>query len=68
MLLADGAVRISFSGIPGTAYTLITTKDLDKPYSQWGVLGTVPEITSGQFEYISPPSTVPRRFFAVQVP
>jgi hypothetical protein len=67
--LSNGAFQFTFTNIPGGTFTALATTNLSSPLSNWTVLGTVPAISSGLFQFTDPATTnTPRRFYGVRSP
>jgi YD repeat-containing protein len=50
-LLANGAVQFSFTNTPGASFKVFATTNVSLPLSSWTLLGSVTEISPGQFQY-----------------
>ena len=65
--LAGGAVRIHFSGIPGTSYSVQYSVTNQSPV--WQTLGTATADSIGQFDFTdTPPTNLPPRFYRSTYP
>lgn len=65
--LANGSFRFAFTSSAGASFQAVTTTNLLLPISDWTVLGTVPEITAGQFQFTDVQATNnPQRFYRVR--
>jgi hypothetical protein len=68
-LLAPGVLQFTFSGAPGTSYTVLSTTNLTLPLSQWTVEGPATSTSSGVYQYTSPATTNDlQRFYAIRSP
>ena len=67
--LSNGAFQLNITNAPGTAFTALSSSNLTLPLGSWGVLGSIPEITPGQFQFTDTLATnQPRRFYRVRSP
>jgi hypothetical protein len=67
--LTSGAFQFSFTNTPGAGFTALTTTNLSLPLSNWSVIGSVPEISSGVFQITDLQATNnPQRFYRVRSP
>ena len=67
--LDNGAFQFSFSSPTGTSFNALATTNLLLPSSNWTVLGTVPEISPGQFQFTDLAATNrPMRYYRVRSP
>jgi hypothetical protein len=67
--LPGGAFQFGFTNTPGGSFTALTTTNLLLSSSTWSVLGSVPEISSGVFQFVDPQATNgPRHFYRVRSP
>lgn len=65
----NGAIQMTLTNVPGASLTALATTNLSLPLSNWTVLGAVPEISPGHFQFIDAASTnLPRRFYRVRCP
>ena len=63
------AVQMTLTNIPGASLTVLATTNVAAPLSNWTVLGPIPEIAPGQFQFIDPaPTNLPRRIYRVRCP
>jgi hypothetical protein len=66
---ANGAIRMSLTNVPGASLTLLAATNMSLPLSDWVVLGSVPEIAPGQFQFVDPaPASLPTRFYRLRCP
>ena len=64
-----GAVLFSFVNTPGVGFTALGTTNLALPLSSWTVLGSVTEVSPGQFEFADILAPIyPQRFYRVRSP
>jgi hypothetical protein len=64
-----GAFQFAFTNIPGAVFTALTTTNLALPLSNWTALGSVPEVSPGQFQFTDPQATNDtRRFYRARSP
>jgi hypothetical protein len=67
--LSSGAFQIGFSNAPGANFTALATTNLSLPASNWTILGSIPEISSGQYQFTDSQATnKPQRFYRVSSP
>ena len=66
----NGQVQLGFSGMPGVSYTVLATTNVALPTATWTPVGggTDSVATPGQFTFMDPPTTAPRRFYRVRWP
>jgi hypothetical protein len=65
----NGAIQMTLTNVPGASLTVLATTNVFSPLSAWTVLGAVPEIGSGLFQFVDPGSTnLPQRFYRVRCP
>jgi hypothetical protein len=61
--------QFTFTNVSGADFTALTTTNLALPLTNWTVLGSIPEISPGQFQFTDPGATnYPRRFYMVVSP
>ena len=67
--LSGGAFQIGFSNAPGASFTALATTNLALPYSNWTTLGSVTQISSGQYQFTDTQATnKSQRFYRVSSP
>ena len=67
--LTNGAFQFAFTNTPGGTNTVLATTNLLLPLTNWTVLGTVTDITPGQFQFTDQQATNrPLRFYRVRSP
>ncbi|MGD0745840.1 MAG: kelch repeat-containing protein [Verrucomicrobiota bacterium] len=67
--LPGGACRFGFTNTPGLGFTALATTNLALPLNNWMVLGSVTEVSPGQFQFTDLQATnIPRRFYRVRSP
>jgi hypothetical protein len=67
--LANGGFQFAFTNSPGAPFTVLASTDLTLPMSNWTVLGSVTEVSPGQFQCTDPqPTNRPRRFYRISSP
>ena len=67
--LSSGAFQIGFSNAPGANFTALATTNLSLPFSNWTTLGSVTQISSGQYQFTDSQATnKPQRFYRVRSP
>jgi hypothetical protein len=69
--LVGGAFQLSFAGVSGGLYQIVTSADIAIPLSSWAVMGNATETPSGsgQFSFTDPaPSSFGQRFYSVHLP
>jgi hypothetical protein len=67
--LAGGAFRFSFTNVPAATFTAFTTTNVTWPLSTWTALGSVVEISPGQYEFTDSQNTNDtQRFYSVRQP
>jgi hypothetical protein len=68
-MLPSGAFQFTFGNTPGVGFTALGTTNLALPLSSWTVLGSVTEVSPGQFEFADMQApTYPQRFYGVRSP
>lgn len=67
-LFVDGTFQLSFTGLSGASYSVLTTTNVDLPLTAWTPVGTAAEIAIGQFRFTNAPSDQPAQFFRVLLP
>ncbi len=66
---ANGAIQMSLTNIPGASLTVLAATNLASPLPTWTMLGPIPEIAPGQFQFIDPaPTNLPQRIYRVRCP
>jgi hypothetical protein len=50
-ILSDGNFQFGFTNSPGMSFTAYSSTNLSLPFSNWTLLGFVPEISPGQFQF-----------------
>ncbi|MGD1083730.1 MAG: choice-of-anchor Q domain-containing protein [Verrucomicrobiota bacterium] len=64
-----GAFQIAFTNAACADFTMLTTTNLALPLANWTVLGNIPEISSGQYQFTDSSTTnSPQRFYQVVTP
>jgi hypothetical protein len=64
----DGAV-VTLTNTPGALFTVLSSTDITLPVSSWDVLGPMPEISPGQFQWTDADyANYDSRFFTVRSP
>jgi WD40 repeat protein len=67
--LPGGAFQFGFTNTPGAGFTALATTNLSLSSSNWRVIGSIPEISPGVFQFADPQATnSPRRFYRVRSP
>jgi WD40 repeat protein len=67
--LASGAVRFGFTNTPGIGFTALATTNLSLALSNWSVIGSVTEVSSGAFQFTDQQATNgTQRFYRVRSP
>jgi hypothetical protein len=62
------AIQIAFTNTPGFAFRILMTTNLPTSVASWTELGSVSEISPGQYEFTdAAPANNPMRFYRVQV-
>ena len=51
ILLANGAVRFSFTNAPGASFKVLTSTNLSLPLISWTLAGNATEVSPGQFQF-----------------
>ena len=69
LMLADGTFKFSFTNTPGGTFTALSATNPSAPWGNWTVLGPVPEVSPGQFQFADAPTvSMGRRFYCVRKP
>ena len=64
-----GAFQFGFTNVPGMGFTAYSTTNLALAFTNWTRLGSVPEISSGQFQFTDPSgASNVARFYRVTSP
>lgn len=50
-ITANGSVSFSFDNISGTNFMAYSTTNLTTPFGSWQILGSIPEIAPGKYEF-----------------
>jgi len=67
--LPNGDFQFAFSNTNCATFTVLATTNMALPLSNWTVLGSVPEISPGQFQFTDPQATnSAQRFYRVRSP
>jgi hypothetical protein len=63
------AVLMTITNIRGASLTALAATNLSVPLPAWTVIGSIPEIAPGQFQFIDlAPTNLPRRFYRFRCP
>jgi hypothetical protein len=66
---ANGVIQMTLTNIPGASLTVLAATNPALPLSAWAVLGGVPEITAGQFQFADSGATnLAQRFYRLRSP
>lgn len=67
--LISGAFQFGFTNTPGAGFTALGTTNLSLSLSNWSVLGSVPEISPGVFQFTDQQAAdSPQHFYRVRSP
>lgn len=67
--LSSGGAQITFTNAPGANFTALATTNLSLPLSNWTTLGSVTQISSGQYQFTDTQATnTVQRFYRVRSP
>jgi hypothetical protein len=55
--LGNGAFQFAFTNTPGAAFTVLASTNAALPLASWNVLGSVTEISSGQYQFTDSQAT-----------
>jgi hypothetical protein len=67
--LDQGGFHLSFTNVPGTHFTLVSTTNVSLALSNWIVTGMANEVSPGQFQITDSGATnLPRKFYRVRSP
>ena len=67
--MSNGVFRFSFTNTPGANFTVLSTTNVSLPLSNWTALGSLAEISPGQFQFThSKATTNQQRFYCVRAP
>ena len=67
--LPGGAFQFAFTNVPGLSFTAFAATNVALPFTDWTRLGTVPEVSPGQFQFTDPQATNDsQRFYRVRSP
>ena len=68
-MLSNGSFRFAFTNLSGVTFTVLTSTNAALPLNNWTVLGSVPEISAGQFQFTdTQASNNVQRFYRVRSP
>ena len=68
-LLPGGAFQFAFTNTPGLSFTAFATTNVALRLTNWTRLGTVPEVSPGQFQFTDPQAAATsQRFYRVRSP
>jgi hypothetical protein len=68
-VLPGGAVQFGFTNTPGALFTVLTSTNLSLSLSNWAVLGGVPEISDGVFQFTDTQAmSYHQRYYRVRSP
>ena len=68
-LLPEGGFQLGFTNSVGMSFTAFATTNPSLPFSNWTRLGSVPEVSPGQFQFTDTQATnSPQRFYRVRSP
>ncbi len=63
-----GKMQLALTGIPGVAYTVVSAPDLSIPVENWTNLGTMQEVSSGQYQFTDNRPASPSCFYRIRTP
>jgi hypothetical protein len=63
----NGTIQLVLTNVPGASLTVLSAPDPSLPLSAWTVLGPIPEIAPGLFQFIDATS-LPQRYYQVRCP
>jgi hypothetical protein len=67
--LVNGNFQLSLTYATGTSFTAVMSSNITTALSNWTVLGSVTEVSSGQYQFTDTQApTQPRRFYRVRSP
>jgi hypothetical protein len=67
--LGNGAFQFAFTNTPGATFTVLASTNAGLPLASWNVLGSVTEISSGQYQFTDLQATnQPLCFYRVRSP
>ena len=67
--LVNGAIQFGFANVPGGSFTALTASNVELPAASWTVLGSVTEISPGQYQFTDSQATNnPLRFYRIRSP
>jgi hypothetical protein len=67
--LLGGSFQLRFTSTPGGSWIAMAATNLSLQSSNWTTLGTVPEVSPGQFQFTDAQATnYPQRFYRVRSP
>ncbi len=69
LILPDGSFQFAFTNTPGVPFEVLMTTNLALPLTNWTVLGSVTEVSTGKFQFTDSQATNSfRRFYRVRSP
>ena len=66
--LVSGNLQLTFSNAPSATYTILTSTNLLAARTTWTVAGTASNIAPGVYQFATPVTNGPKRFFCVRSP
>ena len=65
----NGSFQFGFTHLPNATFYVFAATNLSAPLTNWTLLGTVPEISSGQYKFVDTQNTnLQHRFYGVRSP
>jgi hypothetical protein len=65
----NGAVQMTATNVPGASLTVLAATNPASSSASWTALGLMPEIATGQFQFVDPtPTNVAQRFYRLRCP
>ena len=67
--LTNGVFEFHFTNAPSASFTALVTTNLNVPFTNWSVLGSARELSSGHYQFTDPQAGgSPHRFYRVSSP
>ena len=65
---AGGAFQFAFTNTPGSIFAVLATTNVGLPWTNWAVLGSATESSTGNFSFTNPVTNIAHRFYRVRSP
>ena len=69
MLMIGGSFQFSLTNTPGASFSVVAATNIALALSNWATLGTMTEVSSGQYQFIDAQATnAPQKFYRARLP